>query len=74
MINKLQQLQCKTKLKFQKKTNDFCDPMNYTRQNISFQFEEVPFIKGADGLAFLHDETPLLMKVCTQNFKSKVGI
>ena len=50
MINKLQALKVGTKIKFNQNTSTYCDEMNYRRQNITFQFEEDPFAKNAQGI------------------------
>ena len=50
MINKMQALKVRTKLKFHQSTSTYYDEMNYRRQNITFQFEEDPFAKNAQGI------------------------
>ena len=50
MINKLQALKVRTKLKFHQNTSTYCNEMNYRRQSITFQFEEDPFAKNVQGI------------------------
>ena len=46
MIDKLQQLKCKSKLKFYKNKSNYYKEM----KNINFQFQEDPFSRNAQGL------------------------
>ena len=55
MINKLQSLKGKTKLKFYKKLGHFYDIMNIS-------FDEDPFAKNAQGISKIYHEVLLLMK------------
>ena len=52
MINKLQTLTSKTKLKFYKNKSKYYDEMN--KRN--FRFEEDPFAKNAGGIAKIYHE------------------
>ena len=54
-INKLQELNGKTKLKIYKNMSNFYDNMN-------FRFEEDPFAKNAQGINKIYHEVLLLMK------------
>ena len=47
MINNLQSLKGKTKINFYQNISSYCNEMIYTRQSITFQFEEDVFRKGA---------------------------
>ena len=58
MINKLQSLKGKTKLKFYKNINNYYDEMN----NKTFRFEEDPFAKNSQGIAKVYHEVLMLMK------------
>ena len=58
MINKLQSLRGKTKLKFYKKISNSYIEM----KNKSFQTEEDPFAKNAQGISKIYHEVLLLMK------------
>ena len=55
MINKLQQLKCKTKLKFYKNISNF-----YIIKDM--RMDEVPFAKIAQGINKIYHEVFLLMK------------
>ena len=50
---RLQILKTKTKLNFYQNICNFYDQMNYMRQSKSFKFEENPFSKGAQSIAFI---------------------
>ena len=58
MINKLQSLKGKTKLKFNKNISNYYDEMK--RKN--FQTHEDPFSKNAPGISKIYHEIFLLMK------------
>ena len=58
MINKLQQLKGKTKLKFQKNISNYYIEM----KNKNFQTQEDPFSKNAEGFSKVYHEVLLLMK------------
>ena len=57
-IDKLQQLKCKTKLKFYKKRNSYYDETNI-RNN---KFENDPFSKKAQGFCKSYHDVLLLLK------------
>ena len=61
MIEKLRSLKGMTNLKFCKSSSDYCDQMNYIRRNGTFESDEDPCGKGAQGVAFLMHEALLLM-------------
>ena len=56
MMNKLQNLKVKTSIKFHRDLSNFCDELNYLRQNIHFTFEEDTSSKNALGIAFIRKE------------------
>ena len=58
MINKLQQLKRKTKLKFYKNISNYYIEM----KNKNFQTQEDPFAKNAQGISKICHEVLLLMK------------
>ena len=58
MINKLQSLKGKTKLKFYKNISDYYIEM----KNRNFQTQEDPFAKNAPGISKIYHELLLLMK------------
>ena len=58
MINKLESLKCKTKLKFYKNISKYYDEMNIR----TFKFEEDPFSKNAQGIRKIYHEVIFLMK------------
>ena len=58
MIDKLQTLKGKRKLKFYKNINNYCDEMN----NKNFRYGEDPFSKNAQGIAKIYHEVLMLMK------------
>ena len=62
MITKLQQLNCKTKVKFYYNTNNFYDEMKNRRQSGNFRFEEDPLSKDVRGIGKFYHEVILLMK------------
>ena len=55
IINKLQQLKGKTKLKFYKNISNYYDNMN-------IRFDENPFAKNTQGISKIYHEVLLLMK------------
>ena len=63
MINKLQLLKCKTKLKFYKNFSSYYDEMNIRRQSGNSQFEEDPFSKIVQRIGIIYREVLLLMKL-----------
>ena len=62
MINKLQNLKGKTKLKFHQNISNYYDEMNIRRQSNTFQFEEDPLSKNVEGISKTYHEVLLLMK------------
>ena len=58
MINKLQQLKGKTKLKFYKKMNNYYNDM----KNKNFQTQQDPFAENAQGISKIYHEVLKLMK------------
>ena len=58
MINKLQSLKGKTKLKFYKNISDYHIEM----KSKNFQTQEDPFAKNAQGISKIYHEVLLLMK------------
>ena len=58
MINKLQRLKGKTKLKFYKNISDYYFEM----KNRNFQTQQDPFLKNAQGISNIYHEVMLLMK------------
>ena len=58
MINKLQQLKGKTKLKFYKNMGNYYIEM----KNENFQTQQDPFAKNAKGISKIYHELLLLMK------------
>ena len=58
MINKLQQLKGKRKLKFYKNINKYYTEM----KNKNFQTQKEPFAKNAQGISKIYHEVLLLMK------------
>ena len=59
MINKLQQLKDKTKLKFYKNISNYYNEM----KNKNFQTKQDPFAKNAQGISKIYHEVLMLMKV-----------
>ena len=60
MINKLQSLKRKTKIKFYQTLNVFYDEMNIRRQSGKFKFQEDPFSKNVEGIGKFYHEVLLL--------------
>ena len=58
MINKLQELKGKTKLKFYKNLSNYYIEM----KNKNFQTQEDPFVKNAQGISKVYHDVLLLMK------------
>ena len=58
MINKLQSLKRKTKLKLYQNISNFYDEINYK----IFRFEKDPFAKNAQGIGKIYHEVLMLMK------------
>ena len=58
IIDKLQELKGKTKLKFYKNISNYYDEMNIK----NFNFEQDPFSKNAEGIRKIYHEVLLLMK------------
>ena len=58
MINKLQSVKTKTKLKFYKSIGNYYDEMKIR----NFQTQEDPFAKTAQGISKIYQEIILLMK------------
>ena len=56
MINKLQAIKVRTKLKFQQSTSTYYNEVKYRRQNITFQFKEDPFAKSGQGIGRINHE------------------
>ena len=59
MINKLQELKGKTKLKFYKKISDYYNEM----KNKNYQTQEDPFAKKTQAISKFYHEVLLLMKI-----------
>ena len=60
MINKLQKLKGKRKIKFHKKTSNYYEEM----KNKNFQtYQHYPFAKNAQGISKIYHEINLLMKI-----------
>ena len=55
LINKLQELKDKTKLKFYKKISNYYDILN-------IRFDEVPFAKISQGISKIYHEVLLILK------------
>ena len=62
MINKLQQLNGRTKIKFYQNISNYYDAMGYRRKGNTFQFEEDLFIRNAEGISYIYHEALLLLK------------
>ena len=62
LINKLQQLKGKTKLKFFQNKSNYYDEMNIRRQSDNFHFEEAPISKNVQVRGKIRHEVRLLMK------------
>ena len=58
MINKLQQLKGKTKLKFYKNIKNYY----YEMKNKNFQSQQDPFAKNTQGISKIYHEVFLVMK------------
>ena len=58
LINKLQQLKGKTKLKFNKNVSNYHDE----KKHRIFQTQEDPFFKNAQGISKIYDEVLLFRK------------
>ena len=54
MVNKIQKLRGKTKLKCHQNICDDYDQMKYVRQSVNFQFEENSLSEGAQSIAFFN--------------------
>ena len=63
MIDKLQQLKGKVKLKFDGNLSNHYDQMSYMRRSITFEFEEDPFSRNAEGVTEIFHEVLFLMKI-----------
>ena len=59
MIDKLQQLKGKTKLKVKQFLSNYYDEMNQTRQSTTFKFEVHQFANNAQGIAKILHEVSL---------------
>ena len=74
IINRLQELKGKTKLKFYRSINIYYDEMNNRRQNNSFQFEEDPFSKNVQGIEkFYHEELLLVKSLQTKSIVTSIN-
>ena len=62
MIDKLQSLKCKTKLKLYRNISIFFDGMNYRIQSANIQFEENVFGKNSEGFSKHCHEVLKLLK------------
>ena len=71
MINKLQQLKVKTKLRFYRSINIHYDEMIYRRQIGYFQFEDDPFIRIAQCIAKIMHKVCLLKKIFVTELQNK---
>ena len=61
MINKLQQVKGKRKLKFHQ-NNNYYDQLHYMRQCNTFLFEEHPSAVNVQGIGNIFHEEPFLVK------------
>ena len=59
---KLQQLKCRTNLKFYQNNSNYYYEMKYQRQNGTYQFDENPFVQNVEGIGKITHEVSLLMK------------
>ena len=59
MVNKLQSLKGKTKLKFYKNKSNYFDEM----KNKTFQFEQDPFSENAQGISKIYQKALLILKI-----------
>ena len=71
VIDKLQSLKGKTKLKFYQNISYYYDEMNIRRRSNTSQFEEDPFSKNAESISKIYHEVILLMKFNRLNQKLK---
>ena len=62
MIDKLQSLKGKTKLKFHQNISIYYVEMAYRRRSNAFQFEEDPSSKNAESISKTNHEVLLIMK------------
>ena len=62
MIDKMQNLKGKTKSKFFKNISKYYDEMRSRRRDGYFQFEEVLFSKGVQGISKQYHEMVLIKK------------
>ena len=67
MINKLQQLKGKTKLKFYKNISSYYDNMN-------IRFDEDPFAKNAQGISKIYHEVLKLIKIYRLRLRLRIWI
>ena len=58
MIDKIQQLKGKTKLKFYKNSSNYYNEM----KNKNFQIQDDPFSRNAQGISRIYQEVLLFMK------------
>ena len=70
MIDKLQSLKGKTKLKFYKNISNYYDEMNIK----NFRYDEDPFAKNAEGIAKNYHEVLMLMKFLQTKHLSLIHI
>ena len=63
MINKVQLLKGKTKLKFHGNISNYYDEMKIGRESNTFQFEEYPFSKDVQAIGKKYHEVFLLTKI-----------
>ena len=62
MINKLENLKGKTKLKFYQNISNYYDEMNFRRQKGNFQFEEETFSKGVQSISKDYHDLLIFLK------------
>ena len=62
MIDKLQSVKDKSKLKFNQNLRNYYDEINYRKRGSTFQFEEDPFDNKTKGLSKIYQEVLLLVK------------
>ena len=62
MINIIERLRGKTKLKFNQNVSNYYDEMNYRRQSGIFKFEEDTFSKNMEGIGKIYNEVFLFRK------------
>ena len=70
MIDKIQKLQGKTKLKFYQYVSNYYDEKKYRRQNGHFKFEEDVFSKGGEGIATIMHEIFIKNEISTNKTTS----